>query len=442
MRKSIFLGCLYACAVSTALVACGDDSGDQPAAGSGAAGMTPASGTGGAGGAGGSGTVVEETMPNADCPIKQGPFMGEYAMKGKCCYRKSNTSRLDKAADKATLEYRVTYFITSNHQKTISTELIKQSVIDRFDLEEQSLLFRFVVPYVNGEFVAGDGTAQIGAGRYNCDGTYSFYGDSAAENTSVWMDPKRWATTPVPIKVDPSKPTWQEQVHTVFATNINRQVSNTPYILSSGDKPLEWEAASQGFEVTKMPPVKDAVNCVGSRPDQDHWMPNGETVSYQPLDLNNKSAINVLANISLAQLQAFGSGISSMKADPKYDPTKAKRCQPGSADCQWLKLPDSLCPATDEEKGWWGCHVGDPMNDDKVTTKCTPEKPTAALDPDKGATSEGQCCDPLATGGALPACNAYRLVSDIVASAAEITDAPSNKLQPACAPMGPYTPAP
>jgi hypothetical protein len=436
MRKSIFLGCLYACAASTALVACGDDSGGGPAAGSGAAGTAAGTGAGGTGGG-----MVMDDPPNADCPIKQGPFMGEYAMKGKCCYRKSNSSRLPTSGGKATLEYRLTYFIPNNHQKTISAMLIKNASVDRFDLEEQHLLFRFVVPYENGELKAGEGTAQIGAGRYNCDGTYSFYSDTAAQSTPAWTDPKRWATTPVPITVDPSKPTWQEQVHTTWATNINRQVTNLPYILQSAGKPLEWEAASQGFDILKMPPAKESINCVGSRLDQDHWMPNGETVSYQRLDLNNKSAINVLANISLAQLQAFGSGISAMKDDPKYDPNKAARCQPGDG-CQWLKLPDSLCPVTEEEMSWWGCHVGDPLNDDKVVPKCSPEKPTAALDPDKGATSEGQCCDPLATGGALPACNAYRLVSDIVAAAADITDEPKSKLQPSCSPMGPYTAAP
>lgn len=429
MRKSIFLGCLYACAVSTVLVACGDDSGGG-AAGGGAAGSTPTSGTGGTAG----GMMVMDDPINADCPIKQGPFVGDYAMKGPCCYRKSNTSRLATATGgKATLEYRLTYFVPNNHDKTISGITINAATISRWDAEEQHLLFRFIVPYEGGEFKAGMGTAQIGAGRYNCDGTYSFYTETAAQNTPAVMDPKRWATSPVPITVDPTKTTYQEQVHTIWATNINRNVTYLPYILQSAGKPLEWEAASQGFTITKMPPLKDALNCVGTRPDMDRWVPGGETVSYQRLDLNSKSAINILANISLAQLQAFGSGIGAMKDDPKYSPTTAKRCKPGEPDCQWLKLPDSLCPVTPDEINSWGCHVGDPMNEDMAKTNCTPEKPTGVLDPDKAAgTSEGQCCDPLATGGALPACNAYRLLSDFTAAAAEITDMPSDKLQPEC----------
>ncbi|HET6333591.1 MAG TPA: hypothetical protein VFG30_10280 [Polyangiales bacterium] len=431
MRKSIFLGCLYACAVSAALIACGDDGGDAAAAGSGASG-SPAGGSGGSGGSGGGGVAMDDPI-NADCPISQGPFMGPYAMKGKCCYRTSNTSRLGNLTDgKVTLEYRISYFIPNNHPKTISGLLITSTSIDRFDKEEQHLLMRFIVPYADGNFVAGMGTAQIGAGRYNCDGTYSFYNTSAAANTPVWMDPSRWATSPVPITVDPTQTAWEKEFHTVWATNINRKVTNLPYITSMGAKPLEWEAASQGFDIIKMPPAKDSINCIGSRADQDRWQPDGQTVSYQRLDLNNKSAIQVLANISLAQLQAFGSNIAATKDDPKYDPLKAARCKPGDAGCQWLKLPDSLCPVTDEEMSQWGCHVGDAMNEDKIVTKCTADKPTAALDPDKGATMEGQCCDPLATGGALPACNAYRLVSDIVASAVDITDEPSSKVQGSC----------
>jgi hypothetical protein len=372
---------------------------------------------------------------NSDCPQKQGPFDGKYAMKGKCCYRSSNSGRLANAKDgMATLSYRLTYFNPNNHPNTISSPLIISTTVDRFDKEEQHLLFRFKVPYENGEFKAGDGTAQIGAGRYNCDGTYSFYSNTAAPMTPMFSDKARWSTTPVPIKVDPSKSTWEMQSDTVWATNINREVTNLPYIDTKPPKPLEWEAASQGFDIIKMPSLKDSINCVGVRQDQDRWQMTGagQTVSYQPLDLNNKSAIMVLGNISLAQLQAFGS-VGGMKDDPKYNPVTATRCMPGSADCHWKKLPDSLCPSTADEKKSWGCHVGDPNNEDKVKTNCTMEKPTGVLDPDKDPTvSEGQCCDPLATGGALPACNSFRLTSDFVAAAAEITDAPADKLQEDC----------
>ena len=61
------------------------------------------------------------------------------------------------------------------------------------------------------------------------------------------------------------------------------------------------------------------------------------------------------------------------------------------------------------------------------------EAPSGPLDPDKGATSEGQCCDPLAKGtNGLPACNAYRVDSDVAAAAVEITDEPAQQIQQNC----------
>jgi hypothetical protein len=353
-------------------------------------------------------------------------------MKGKCCYRTSNTGRLNDKPDTATLEYRISYFNPINHPKTISGNLIVSSTVQRFEKEEQHLLFRFQVPRKDGKFVAGEGTATIGPGRYNCTGTYSFYSDKAAGPGAGSSEPARWNSTPVKIIVDPTKMTWEEQAKTVWATNVNRKPSYLPYVSSMGDKPLEWEAASQGFDIIEMPSIDTATNCVGERPNDSSWKPGGKTVSYQRLDLNNKSAITVLGNISLAQLQAFGA-IGAMKDDPKYNVITATRCAPGSASCQWVKLPDSLCPASQTEMDSWGCHVGDPMNEDKAPTKCTPTAPTGVLDPDKGATTEGQCCDPLATGkDGLPACNAYRLVSEFVAGAVDITDAPADGVQPNC----------
>ena len=66
------------------------------------------------------------------------------------------------------------------------------------------------------------------------------------------------------------------------------------------------------------------------------------------------------------------------------------------------------------------------------TLRCTAEASSSPLDPDSGATSDGQCCDPLGQSSALPACNAYRTVQRYVAAAAEITDEPRDTLPPIC----------
>jgi hypothetical protein len=150
-----------------------------------------------------------------------------------------------------------------------------------------------------------------------------------------------------------------------------------------------------------------------------------------PLDKNDHDPISALAEQSMCQLLAFGVVVN--KDDPKNSCSKATRCKPGSAGCVWAKLPDSLCPSSDDEKSKWGCHIGDEHQPDGEKAHCTAAAPTAAVDPDKGASSEGQCCDPLGKGqGGLPACNAYMLRNDFVAAAADITDDRKDVLQPDC----------
>ena len=64
--------------------------------------------------------------------------------------------------------------------------------------------------------------------------------------------------------------------------------------------------------------------------------------------------------------------------------------------------------------------------------KCTPEKPTTASGADIGDGNRGQCCDPLGMSMQLPACNAYRLVQDYVAVAAEISDTLAGEVKQKC----------
>jgi hypothetical protein len=54
------------------------------------------------------------------------------------------------------------------------------------------------------------------------------------------------------------------------------------------------------------------------------------------------------------------------------------------------------------------------------------------LDPDAGATSKGQCCDPLGTSTTLPACNAHYLINEFTAAAATITAEPTDSAQKNC----------
>lgn len=63
----------------------------------------------------------------------------------------------------------------------ISVEPIPSNV----DLELTNILWRFELPRRDGEVVSGTGAMLFGFGRYNCDGTYSYY-DARARRRIGW----------------------------------------------------------------------------------------------------------------------------------------------------------------------------------------------------------------------------------------------------------------
>jgi hypothetical protein len=270
----------------------------------------------------------------------------------------------------------------------------------------------------------------VGVGRYIFDGTYSYYSDKAAparmESSS---DPARWIPHDMPITIDASKPDVADHFKPVWAKNFNRGFTITPF-LNTSTFAMDWELYDQGFALEKMPTDAPALDCVGKRTDNNLWETGGSFLVYARLDKNDHDPISALAEQTMCQLLAFG--VVVKKDDPKNN-CAGTRCMPGSADCAWLRLPDSLCPTTDDETSKWGCHIGDQSNPDKEKTNCTMAAPTDVLDPDKGATSQGQCCDPLGMGkDGLPACNAYMLRNEFVAAASDITDNPTDQIQQNC----------
>jgi hypothetical protein len=397
----------------------------------GGGGAAAPAGTGAGAASAGTGGGADAGAFNLACPEYVGPFDGPYASKGACCYRTANSSRLSMQGDSpmATTEYRLNYVQTVNHPLTLGLDVIKNLNIIRVEDEQQSMLWRFQGPAKGGQFVSGDGVLTVGVGRYNCDGTYSYYSDTAApprmESSS---DPARWAPHQMPITIDVSKDV-PDRYKPVWSKNYNRGYTIMPY-LNTSTFAMDWELWDQGFALEKMPTDAAALDCVGKRSDKGLWETNGSFLAYVQIDKNDHDPISALAEQTLCQLLSFG--VVVKKDDPKNN-CKGIRCKPGSADCAWLKLPDSLCPATDDEMSKWACHIGDPSNPDGEKTNCAPDAPTAALDPDKGATSQGQCCDPMGQGkDGLPACNAYMLRNEFVAAAAEITDDRKDTLQTNC----------
>jgi hypothetical protein len=448
-----------------------DDSTPSNTAGTGAsgAGGTAASGTSGSGGggamtmsnAGAGGGMSSSTgnadgcgsglPPNLDCPSIM-PVDGPCASAGMCCQRASNVAK-EKALgpnDNLILEYRVQFSDTLNQAPTLGNDALRTLTTDRYNKEQQSLLFRFELPRKDGKLVAGRAKVWNGVGRYNCDGTYSYYGDTAAPvKDGFSTDAARWKPVIVEFDFDPAK-MGKDAMHIAFADNKNRNTTYTPF-LANTNYAYDWELINQGFDIKTVDFSDNGRECVGSRAN-GVWAQGGTYWIYTPNEPNNIQPISDLQGQTYCQLAAFGPFVKSFSCIDK------KRCAPYMAPppkatpeqieaaCPWKKLPDSLCPTTDEDKALWGCHLGDennvnqepPTGDTPYPTGaavgCTQEKPTVAQDPDMGVTTTGQCCDPLGQSTTLPACNAYRLIQSYVLAAAEITDEPSNKLQQKCAP--------
>ena len=419
MRTNPWLSCLLACGLSTLIGGC-DGSDDVGSGGTGGKDSTkPDSGM--------SAANVDNPDPiNEACPTNDiGPTDDAFGTKGDCCYRTSNKARIDEAATQRVLEYRLTYFMLINHLKTIDPTLFGDTTIERFDNEEQNVLVRFVLPQKDGKVSKGKGKLKIGPGRYNCDGTYSFYSDKAAPKDGG--DADRWFVPEVELDIADPEAKDRTLVTAPFKASLATQnrPSYLPYLTGAPDFKLDWEGQSQGFDFLEIPIGEDNYDCIGSRKGST-GKPSGKSVAYGRLDLNDRDKIDLLG-ITFCQLMAFGASTTAPSC------LTTERCEPGKSGCLWQRLPDSLCPVNDEDKAKWGCHLGYADNPDNapLTPNCTKDAPKD-IDPDKG-TPEGQCCDPLAReDSGLPACNAWAQINDFVAASVEITDKLSDELQESC----------
>lgn len=439
---------LLAAGLAASGMACGggdDDDDTTPAGSGGASGGGGGAGTtaGGGGEAGGGACMptasgkanecINEGDVNLDCP-EQPPTDGVCASAGTCCHRASNKVKEKTlcADDPLVLEYRLNFSLTKNHMTTIGDPLLVASSTARYDQEQQSILWRFEAPRKDGKEIDGMGKTTIGVGRYNCDGTYSYYTDKAAPaKPDVSEDVARWKPRVVTSTIDTSK-TGRDRMHIKFADNApGRTLVYTPFLDDSGVM-LDWELVNEGYDITKIDTSGDGRDCIGAR-EGTGWKAGGTFEVYTPLPENDKEQIKLISQ-TYCQLVAFGILPNAMKTTVLCN---TPRCMPGTDQCAWKKLPDSLCPFTDPERALFGCHLGDKDNLNMeagypaaADVHCTAEAPTTAADPDMGTT--GQCCDPMGMSTTLPACNAYRLVQDYVAAAAEITDSLADQVQQKC----------
>ena len=409
---------------------------------------------GGSGGAGGGGApqcgadpVACQNVGDDDltCPYAVGPFMADAcAPKGECCHRSSNQAKIDQLCpdDPMVLEYRVTSAAPSNHPRSTSLPILKMGAATRATTcaGDQCLLMRFVQPRAGGMPVRGPGTTSIAIGRYNCDGTYSFYDDTVApaRQAEGFIDPARWNAEETETMVDPTLE-GPARTKIPWATNTNRGITTSPFFLS-GTSTIDWEVATSGFELLAFDTTAEGRDCQG-RWNGSEWETTGRYQTFAPIAENAKDVIDIVSQ-SFCQLLSFG---VLDQEDRGMDCLETPRCMPGTDGCKYVKLPDSLCPVDDAQRDLFRCHLGalgNPNAEDDYPSdaeiNCTAAAPASALNPDVDpSVSEGQCCDPLGAGtGGLPACNAFRIVNELAAAAAEITTAPASTFPPVCSGTG------
>jgi len=385
---------------------------------------------------------------NLDCPQIVPPDDGPGAARGPCCHRGLPNSQVfedfDQREEAGELEAdelvvstsRINYSATINHPLTVGAAPLPDIAVTGKDAMEQQLLFQFASPRTGGEMISGTGWSEIGNAHYNCeDGTFSRYSDTSApvtEGTDFYKadDASRNAVTRVPSETNMDIEDPDDRVTTNWA-DIPRGPSNTPnHDAAFAEYVWDNDLITQGFSIISFSSEDENIDCHGVR-DGDIWEPlEGDLYeSYIPMAENNNKTNGIVGLMESTLCTLFAFGLLSDPVDfETLDCEETARCEPGSGGCRWQKLPDSLCPVTDDEQAMWDCHIGDPAHApefDGDELRCNNDVPTEAYTIRGGPDDTGplgQCCDPMGESAELPPCNAWRTLSDVVASSAVIRD--------------------
>lgn len=425
--RTVFLGCVLSFALS-----CGGD--DTAPSDGGAEQQADAGGDADADVAGDveRDVCLGDEEPNVTCPDLLGPFDGPCAPKGACCKRSSNSAEIAMLDpnEAQVLEYRVTTSAVVNQPRSLGLGLPSIIFTDPGGpprwRDAQVMLLRFEQPRSDGQLTAGSGTRVAGPGRYNCDGTYSFYSDQAAPSrmTERLTDPTRWSARDATAEIDPALE-GVEQTRVPWAADPNREVTCVPSFLP-GTQDLDYELCTSGFELLAFDTSAAGEDCQGAWSDDlFRWETPARYQVFAALADNDRDIMDATAE-TLCQLLSFS---VVPPEDRDLDCLSEPRCVPGTDGCKWAALPDSLCPESDSERELFRCHLGarDNPNAEEGYPKdlnCSMTAPSTPLDPDVDpSVSKGQCCDPLgANTDGLPACNAFRIEYAFAAAAVEITD--------------------
>lgn len=373
-------------------VACG---GDDDSGGSG--GSSGTGGTSGSGGTGGGTTTqtCDEAPDEPNCINTAcgnvSPTSGDRAMKGACCFRSSNydIAQAAWAADGlATIEFRQNALRTTSQPMTVGNPLIQSSLVNTYEQDWSNTMVRVEgIPKSNPVGQPATVTVTIGAGRSNCDGTYSFFGDNAAVDHEGRTDAARWApavmtgtwdwNTDEKLTIEP-----EDRAPGVRWGAVAKDHGLFGYEQPSQDLFYEFEFdGTEGSDVTP-----EAMNCIGGElVGAGMWTSALKQRTFFPVADLKASAVDSLAlQQNFCSFMGLGFMVPEMCDDVPQD--------------EWVEMPYGMC---DDEH----CYIGDAAHPD---SECN--------------TTDKPCCDPSGLDAELEPCNAFLIQATAVMAGADITD--------------------
>ncbi len=353
---------------------------------------------------------------NPECPFSDLPGLTEENMpKGNCCNTVDVKRMEDEMTSGETYDLEMAYL--SNlplANPNLTNPLVRDTgLMLTQDIGADLTLIRIQdVPRTEDHPTDGDGnpegislTIQMGAGKVNCDGTFSFYGPDSAPppihpEAGIPDDPGRWAPASVPVTFYGFRGKYllSADEAEVAAAGLNW----APRWINSGTG-LEYELPVR-FLYPRM--GNDALgshhSCLGERTTMGDWDPVGIFWAFVPVEQSNLVSTDALMGQSICGLFAKG----ALQDD----------CDDAQSD--WSYQPPAYC---DEETGY--CWMGDPGDEyyDRFWADLYPGEDGC----DETGAGDRPCCDPAGEDSSLPACNAFPYIGGVVLAAVDITDEPA-----------------
>lgn len=404
-----------------AMTGCSSDDGgtSTTAGGTGGGGDGPAGGP--AGGTGGDATggveapvATEYNAPTRQCDIVEPPMADPYCFNDVCpnaslpgltdvnktmgdCCNSVDIKRLEASMAPGTkydLEF-VNYIQLPQSMPNLTNPVVQGLLQTGQENGADVTLIRFHdVPRTEDmtEPVLVD--VEMGVGKMNCDGSYSFYGPNAAPapiHDGPPNDPGRWQVTKLQFEYNGFNAT---ELATHPAEEIIAQNTQLHWVPRWTETGIDYE---QPLEFMSLIMTVDPNNwsCFGSIDSGGAWTKERQLTAFLPVEQLKKVPLPALGGQTQCGLLARGAG--------------AGECDVPQSE--WETKPQGYC---NEQ---YLCWVG--VADDPEAASFWEEFYEGE---DNCGSAEHPCCDPAGVSTTLPACNAYYNRSAIVLAATNITD--------------------